>query len=133
MNDDIHCVFVYGTLKRGEARAAMWPYEPIRLDTGTVRGQLYDLGAFPAMKPGSDIVSGEVRWFKADDMPLTLEVLDEIEGYRGLPDDLYRRVVMKAQLDNGESIHSYVYLFNDEPNPSTRIEPGVDGHCRWPR
>jgi gamma-glutamylcyclotransferase (GGCT)/AIG2-like uncharacterized protein YtfP len=45
-------VFVYGTLKRGEVRAACWPREPVKVEEATVRGALFDLGDYPALVPG---------------------------------------------------------------------------------
>ena len=53
-------VFVYGTLKRGEARARLWPRKPQAVEPATVRGTLYDLGDYPALVPGDDTVAQTV-------------------------------------------------------------------------
>src|SRR5262245_29758041 len=91
MGRAIQAVFVYGTLKRGEVRAAMWPKAPLAVEVAEVRGMLFDLGRYPALVAGDERVGGELWHFAAEDLPTTLEELDRIEGYRRMPDDLYRR------------------------------------------
>lgn len=52
-------IFVYGTLKRGEEREAMWPRWPVRVEAATTLGILYDIGPYPALAAGDDVVEGE--------------------------------------------------------------------------
>lgn len=93
--DMISSIFVYGTLKRGQCRGAMWPVQPMGVFPVFTHGTLFDRQDYPAMTSGTDCVAGE-RWdFHPDQMPRVLEVLDAIEGANqpGFP-DLYRRVVV---------------------------------------
>lgn len=87
--------FVYGTLQRGQCRQRCWPVPAVRVDRAFARGQLYDLGEYPAMLPGDDWVAGE-RWeLAAADLPRVLRVLDRVEGYaQPGEDDLYDRQVI---------------------------------------
>jgi gamma-glutamylcyclotransferase (GGCT)/AIG2-like uncharacterized protein YtfP len=127
-------VFVYGTLKRGEARVRFWPRRPQVIEPATVRGELYDLGDYPALIAGDDVVAGEVWQFAAADLPETLAVLDRIEGYANRPDDLYRREVIDCSTPAGTvSAWTYRYARLDRPQPSQRIAPDLDGLCRWSR
>lgn len=48
MSPGITSVFVYGTLQRGEVREHCWPHAPVSIEWGTIRGQLRDLGEYPA-------------------------------------------------------------------------------------
>jgi gamma-glutamylcyclotransferase (GGCT)/AIG2-like uncharacterized protein YtfP len=101
-------LFVYGTLKRGECRELMWPRKPIRVRDAFILAQLYDLGAYPAIRVDEsdeaasgvehlDWVAGELWSFAPEDLLATLAVLDEIEqtnqrGYR----NLYDHVLIRA-------------------------------------
>lgn len=110
-------VFVYGTLKRGQCREQCWPFEPIRIDSGTVQGNLFSRPDYPALLPGDNRVTGE-RWeFEIDQMGRVLEVLDEIEGTdSNSPGDLYhRRSVVVWSLEGGELGPAYTYLYNRDP------------------
>ncbi len=85
-------VFVYGTLRAGEindisqAAARHDIAEPMLLGTATVRGHLFDFGAYPGLVPdeAGPPVSGDV--YEID--PDLVAVLDEIEeiypGVEGL-------------------------------------------------
>lgn len=85
----ITSVFVYGTLKRGQCRQSRWPRRPLDIRPGYVRGQLFDLGAYPALlcgaalrglgRGGCDWVAGQLWRFSADDIEATLARLDVIE------------------------------------------------------
>jgi gamma-glutamylcyclotransferase (GGCT)/AIG2-like uncharacterized protein YtfP len=75
-----HVVFVYGTLRRGGVRAipTLFPTAQF-LGSGTVKGWLYDFGAYPGFLPdahGLD-VRGEV--YTVDDA--AMREMDEIERY----------------------------------------------------
>ncbi len=80
---EVTAVFVYGTLKRGECRESCWPRAPLRVETAATKGQLYDLGPYPALCPGEGSVAGEVWTFAPRDMPATRAALDEIEDHHG--------------------------------------------------
>ncbi|TVR39780.1 MAG: gamma-glutamylcyclotransferase [Planctomycetota bacterium] len=122
-------VFVYGTLKSDQCRAGCWPVQALSISPATIRGTLYDLGAYPALSPGDGLVAGEC-WSIADaDEAAVLEVLDAIEGYSGNPDcDLYTRVRATCTLADGSERPCWTYYF-------TQVPPGpvVAGNpAHWP-
>ena len=125
-------VFVYGTLKRGEAREKCWPRRPLSVEPATVRGRLYDLGPYPALIEGAETVAGELWNFAAEDLSPTLAALDEIEGYRGREEDQYRRVVIQCRLPGGE-VAAWTYLFSrlQDIARATKIPPDENGVRRW--
>jgi gamma-glutamylcyclotransferase (GGCT)/AIG2-like uncharacterized protein YtfP len=130
---DPSAVFVYGTLKRGQVREKFWPRRPLRIEPATVRGLLSDLGPYPALVEGDNLVAGELWQFAAQDMPATLAALDEVEGCQGNSDDLYRRVVVQCRTAAGDvAAWSYFYGRGDEIARARPIPPGADGVCRWP-
>lgn len=137
MTAKVSCVFVYGTLKRGQIRERMWPRTPIRITNATTRGTLFDLGEYPAMTTGNDLVQGEVWELAPEDMDATLRVLDQIEDYREAPDDLYKRVVIECELDTGKTgeargiVEAFAYHYAAELRDSWRI-PAIAGRCSWP-
>jgi gamma-glutamylcyclotransferase (GGCT)/AIG2-like uncharacterized protein YtfP len=73
----VHRVFVYGTLRRGEANhdriAGALRLGPAR----AVGFSLLDMGPYPGMRPGSGVVFGEL--YAVDDRHL--EALDDFEGH----------------------------------------------------
>lgn len=123
--------FVYGTLKRGQCREACWPVRPQQIRVAYAQGELYNLGDYPAMVAGNDTIVGELWSFPESDIPTTLQVLDEIEGYRDRSDDLYQRVVIACRADSpaGVSVSAHTYFYQYPLQPSWRItgEP-----CFWP-
>jgi gamma-glutamylcyclotransferase (GGCT)/AIG2-like uncharacterized protein YtfP len=74
-----HLVFVYGTLRRGSARAMSIRFPNSQfIDDAQVTGSLYDLGAYPGLllNESSSLVIGEV--YEVDDE--ILNQLDDIEA-----------------------------------------------------
>jgi gamma-glutamylcyclotransferase (GGCT)/AIG2-like uncharacterized protein YtfP len=136
-------IFVYGTLRRGECRQGVWPRPPVRIEDACTCGTLYDLGVHPALLPGDGVpgdgvpgdrcVRGELWHIAAADLPETLRVLDEVEDYRGLDDDLYRRVVVACVDSRQEPCRAYAYVFAraDRLMDCPVVPPGPDGCCRW--
>lgn len=73
-----HLVFVYGSLRRGNAGAMSVRFPDAKyVAEGSVRGQLYDLGAYPGLvlDSAASVVTGEV--YEVDDD--TLNKLDKFE------------------------------------------------------
>jgi gamma-glutamylcyclotransferase (GGCT)/AIG2-like uncharacterized protein YtfP len=102
-------VFVYGTLRRGEANdiTRLLP-APIHVGQASVAGVMYDLGAYPGVRlgPGGHVV-GEVYAISA-----ALEAqLDEIESiYPGQSDEYARREI---DVDVGDkSLSCLIYEIN---------------------
>ena len=131
-------IFVYGTLKTGQLREDCWPHHPLVIEKATVRGQLYDLGSYPALRPGDDIIEGEAWKLAELDLPETLSVLDEIEGFYDSPRDLYKRVTIECELigdqcgEHAACVTAFTYHFSTTLDEARRIQPSDDGLCRWP-
>lgn len=108
-----HLVFVYGTLRRGGARAmpAVFPGAKF-VGAASVRGGLYDLGAHPALLlGGSDSpVVGEV--YEVDD-----EILDRMDDIEA--SDRYRRRQVEVSPDTGGGA-CWVYVPEQNPELYSR-------------
>ncbi|MBV9279128.1 MAG: gamma-glutamylcyclotransferase, partial [Chloroflexi bacterium] len=77
---EVTALFVYGTLKPGEAN---WPLlAPYARSTSRawMRGCLHDAGCFPALGEGDDMVYGELVRVATRDLPVVLLLLDHLEG-----------------------------------------------------
>lgn len=139
-----NAVFVYGTLRRGQLRESHWPHAPTKITVAYVKAALFDLGPYPAITVGSDVVMGELWSFPPDLIAPTLKVLDVIEGYiPGRPNNLYERVVVDAycssDFDDEHRTRAYIYRMNAEKLPKTALrihETAMPGTrppcCSWP-
>jgi gamma-glutamylcyclotransferase (GGCT)/AIG2-like uncharacterized protein YtfP len=123
-------IFVYGSLKRGFLRENAWPRSPRSIQTGVIEAELYDLGPYPGIchpekrleSPFSQslpelasFVAGELWTVAADDMAITLKVLDEVEGYEALRgQNEYTRVEVNVLVESGDLIPSYAYYYADQ-------------------
>ena len=125
-------IFVYGTLKRGQVRAPLWPHRPVSVVPGKIRGELYDLGPYPALARGNDWVGGEIWSFLPNQMEATLRVLDEVEELHDQPDDLYRRIVVECHKPDDSIVPAFAYLYAMPLHRAKRVSPGTDGICIWP-
>jgi gamma-glutamylcyclotransferase (GGCT)/AIG2-like uncharacterized protein YtfP len=108
-------IFLYGTLRPGHAprEIADAVGRLRRIGAGTVRGRLYDLGAYPGLvlDDSASEVRGEV--FAVPDAE-TLARMDAYEGY--YPGDaaasLFLRVKTVVALENGPTEACWVYVYN---------------------
>ena len=105
-------LFAYGTLSPGSpAAAAHAGWEP-----DSVRGRLFDLGAYPALvdcgDPAAGWVHGYVRPVDVDDLQ------GRLDSYEGVSDGLYRRV--EALSKARRRVWVYVY---SRPIPSEARGP----------
>lgn len=127
-------VFVYGTLKRGQERERCWPRPPRRIEPAEIRGELYDLGPYPALVHGDDRVLGEAWFLEPADVEVTLKVLDEIECF-GVEDvDLYVREIVECRTLADGLIHTaYVYFLADptQARAHRRVVAGTHGFVEW--
>ncbi len=125
-------VFVYGTLKKGESNARVWPRIPVNIRKGTVKAHLLDLGPFPGIivKDDGDDVSGEVWEFDDGDNDVVLHTLDVFEGAARKSNQLYRRVSTKAKVGE-ETTDVWCYEIVDEHliKGGERITPDETGVC----
>lgn len=125
-------LFVYGTLKTGEVRSKLWPFEPISVEPATLRAAIFDLGAYPAIYSGDDLVGGEIWRFHEWQMPETLAVLDRVEGFNQQGPNLYIRQEAACTLQDGTNITAFTYYYASDPEKhGSRITPDEDGVCVW--
>jgi len=117
-------VFVYGTLRSGEAGFAELGLGELveTLGPATVAGTLYDLGEYPGALLGSGaIISGELL-LPRDEAVLALLDAYELFDPADPAGSEYRRV-QTATKDGGIKIWIYVYNF---PLENARLIPGGD-------
>ncbi len=110
---DCVTVFVYGTLRQGGVRAVPKMFPDARLvGTGTVRGWLHDLGAYPGLvlDAGGQAIIGEV--YVVTDA--TLRAMDRIERYdaNDQAGSYYVRRRVSVALREGETLDAWVYECN---------------------
>jgi len=103
-------VFVYGTLMTGEENHHVVAPYVLSVQPGTVLGNLYDAGPYPALVPGfpGGPVYGE--WLEVTEAGLA--AMDELEQYYGPnhPANDYERVRI-TDLDGVRS--GWVYVWTD--------------------
>ncbi len=129
-------IFVYGTLKRGQCRERCWPHVADSVRVGWVRSTLFTRHDYPALRPGDDLVLGELWSFAAEQLPAVLDVLDAVEqtNQPGL-ENLYDRVIVDVFAVDGSSLgqaHAYHYAIEPTRDGFKRVVAGVDGFSRWP-
>ena len=127
-------LFVYGTLMcwaasdYGRDNRKRLHASATSLGPATVRGCLYDLGAYPGFvtsNEAADVVHGEV--LRLDDPDAVFPWLDAYEGIvPGAPGGEYERVTIEARLAGGETITAWVYLCRLDVSLLPRIADG-----RW--
>lgn len=99
-------VFVYGTLRRGEANdiTRLRP-PPVFLGSARVAGTLYDLGPYPGL------ILGGVDWVQGEVYAITPELerqLDLIEEVAPVPSGEYTRRHVAVELP-GRTLNCLVY------------------------
>ncbi|MBI4517543.1 MAG: gamma-glutamylcyclotransferase [Deltaproteobacteria bacterium] len=118
-------LFVYGTLRDAERLAAVigaasaWR----QLGAATIRGRLYDLGPYPAARPGrnpSERVRGVV--FEFADGAAALLPLDEYE--ETVATGLYARRRTRARLAAGRTLAAWFYVYRRPVRGLPRIASG---------
>lgn len=118
--------FVYGTLKEGGYFASAFDEIRVSSEKAILTGyNLFDLGAFPAIKAGTGSVRGEVHRYK--DQKKATELMDHIEGYNknNEKDSLYLRRAVEVVTESGEIVSAYTYVLNrDVPKHVKTVESG---------
>lgn len=107
-----HLVFVYGTLRKGEANHHYLAQSQC-LDScqSGLDYKLYDLGEYPAVSDGNTAISGEV--YLIDDH--TLQALDKLED---VPVE-YRRETIETPFGT-----AWIYLYQDSSKLVNEIVSG---------
>jgi len=117
-------VFVYGTCRPRQPRFDVVKDHGVDdISSGTVSGELLDLGAYPGLVSGTHTVRGEV--VTSADPEGLLRALDVVEGFSGwgAPDNLYTRALMFVQTTRGPLL-SWVYRYAGPSKGVLRIESG---------
>lgn len=125
-------LFVYGTLRHElvnktspELVALM---QGMRfMGSGTIRGQLYDLGEYPGAIAGDEFktsIVGEV--YEMLEPPAIFAILDRYEGFipGELEASLFARIKAPVMLPTGQSIECWLYVYNDWVLNGRLIEGG---------
>ena len=120
-------LFVYGTLMShtGSEKAALLGQEADLLGWATIAGLLYRISWYPGLVEGPGTVHGEVH--KLRDPARSLRWLDAYEGIvAGGADSEYERVERRVQLDTGNGLTAWVYLYRRDVSAAVRVAEG-----RW--
>ena len=121
-------VFVYGSLKRGEANWRLAAHCTSR-ETAVARGTLYQQrNGFPAMTTqGDGQVHGELLRF--DDLGPTLQNLDKLERYDPAEpqNSKYIRVPLEVVGVSGQTLRAWGYVFTPETVKQTGCRPIASG------
>ena len=103
-------LFAYGTLQDLEFLVSVVGPQVRcrRIGSGTIAGKLYDVGAYPALRPaeGSDARVPGVLWEIEGEAALTR--LDEFEDVAG---GVYARERCDVRMDDGRSEPAWVYVY----------------------
>ena len=115
--------FAYGTLKDlGQLTVVVGAAVQCRVvGRGRVRGILYDVGDYPALRPSpspDDVVTGVL--LELDDAALA-----DLDAYEGVADGLYVRARCAVHLDDGTATAAWVYVYN-------RATTGLRRIVTWP-
>jgi gamma-glutamylcyclotransferase (GGCT)/AIG2-like uncharacterized protein YtfP len=113
--NDMHNVFVYGTLRQGGVREMprLFPQTEF-IGFGTAKGRLYDFGAYPGFLPdaaGGDVL-GEVYAVPA----IVLQALDDIERFEPNNEagSYYHRREVSVTMRDGSCMVAWVYVCNPQ-------------------
>lgn len=117
-------LFVYGTLRRGAPMHGLLSEGLRYVGRAQASGQLYDMGAYPALVEASppSKVRGEIFEFVGEPSGV-LEVLDRYEG------EFFERVVRGVELDPEpghapRQVMACMYRFNGDLGQGRQIEDG---------
>ncbi|MFK7925284.1 MAG: gamma-glutamylcyclotransferase [Bacteroidia bacterium] len=124
ISDTSNYLFFYGSLKQAyPTQDQLGIRTAIRFVSEVqTQGDLYDLGAYPAMVHGDGIVYGEL-YELADEQ--ALPILDEYEGFD--PDAPASSLYVRELLACGERL-AWVYIFQGDLLLEERLVTGI-----WPK
>ena len=129
-NPEVYQLFVYGSLRSG-FRSPAYEYISRYFDLvgeGKVRGQLFDLGTYPAAKPTNEnkFIIGELyRIRNENEFAWAIGQLDDYEGVHVDFDEtqLYRRDVTEVHIDN-KNTNAWIYWYYGDVTDKPVIESG---------
>jgi gamma-glutamylcyclotransferase (GGCT)/AIG2-like uncharacterized protein YtfP len=109
-------LFVYGTLRTSIEVPVK---EQIRghvelVGEAEIKGQLYDMGGYPAAVPEDGVIKGEV--LKIHDDEKVFRALDVYEGFN------YQRKQEEVTLKNGDKITAWIYWHKMPVEGKVKIE-----------
>ncbi|MEM6754983.1 MAG: gamma-glutamylcyclotransferase [Cyanobacteria bacterium P01_C01_bin.38] len=108
-------VFVYGTLKPGEANYEFYcASEVVDAKKAWTRGELYGLPqGYPAMTTGNDSVYGYLLSFANSEILSSLDELEDYHPQRPNNENLYNRTQVEIfDLENNSLGFAWVYLMS---------------------
>ncbi len=116
-------IALYGSLLRGlgglEAAGAS---EGLRLvGPCTISGQLFDLGDYPGLRPGTGVVIGEIHALLE---PSALDRLDRFEDFDSRRPQASLYVRERTMLLEPAGREAWLYVYNRVPDLSQRVEGG---------
>lgn len=123
-------LFVYGTLRPEvkNSRSELFEGEAEWVGVGRVRGELYDLGAYPGLvrdapgDAGGPWVVGAV--YRLREPELTLLELDVYEGATAGSDDDYERIELPVTLESEQEVLAWTYLYRGSLTGAVRLMGG---------
>ena len=129
-NPEVYQLFVYGSLRSG-FRSPAYEYISRYFDlvgAGKVKGQLFDLGTYPAAKPSSQnkFIIGELYRIRNEkEFAWAMGQLDDYEGVHVGFDEtqLYRRDVAEVYIDN-KITNAWIYWYHGDVTGKPVIESG---------
>lgn len=130
MNDAIHLLYVYGSLRSGFPGPAFQYIAPYftKVADGKVKGKLYDLGEYPAALPTTDeaFIIGELyQANSAEEFSWAIAQLDDYEGVH--PEEgeeqLYERAATTIYTEKGEYT-AWIYWYKCDVTDKPVIESG---------
>jgi gamma-glutamylcyclotransferase (GGCT)/AIG2-like uncharacterized protein YtfP len=130
ISSEVYQLFVYGSLRSGFRSPA---YEYISryfelVGDAKVKGNLYDLGSYPAAKPSEEnkFIIGELYRIKNEnEFSWAIAQLDDYEGVDVAFDEVqqYYRRVTEVYI-NDSITHAWIYWYNGDVNDKPLIDSG---------
>jgi gamma-glutamylcyclotransferase (GGCT)/AIG2-like uncharacterized protein YtfP len=129
-NPEVYQLFVYGSLRSG-FRSPAYEYISRYFDlvgAGKVKGQLFDLGTYPAAKPSNQnrFIIGELYRIRNEkEFTWAMGQLDDYEGVQVGFDEtqLYRRELTEVHIDN-KITNAWIYWYQGDVSGKPIIESG---------
>jgi len=129
-NPEVYQLFVYGSLRSG-FRSSAYEYISRYFDLvgeAKVKGELYDLGSYPAAKPtnNSKFIIGELYRIRNEkEFTWAIGQLDDYEGVSVDFDEmqLYRREITEVHIDN-KVTNAWIYWYVGDVKDKPVIDSG---------